>query len=251
MNYRSWHYFEEEYGVYLRINNTLHSDGIRMRSLNNKYIHTMSELFVEWYLFSCGDESKTVDAFLTDSSLDKYITTDDFYDILAGKALPANELAELIRIINPFKITRPRMGALLRRNFKYPRIIHKDVYSEVTSAACAYKDDLKKQKAIRTLKWHRDNKDHILAYHKNRYETEPDFRDRAKSRAREQRARIKECPDKDKANKVYKANWAKWKRDGQSPTAEFINLLNRRAKKRAKKLNIPHVPILLKDIKVR
>ncbi len=80
-------------------------------------ISSLSELFLEWYLFD-SNEKKNVSKFLKTENLEKVWTEKQFMDLMCGNAYLGDDIVEFLVAKLPFDITRDkiyRLNALAKR----------------------------------------------------------------------------------------------------------------------------------------
>ena len=67
-------------------------------------VQSLSDIFVEWYLFD-SSKSKTLEEFIESEALQDVFTSEQFMDVMAGVKHIDDNLCELLSHILPFKIT--------------------------------------------------------------------------------------------------------------------------------------------------
>ncbi len=79
-------------------------------------ISTLSEVFVEWYLFDSSVE-KNIETFLQNEDLTDVFTESEFMDLMCGYAFVDNKLLELITLKLPYRLDTNKLKHL---NFSLP-----------------------------------------------------------------------------------------------------------------------------------
>ena len=74
-------------------------------------IQSLSDIFVEWYLFD-SSKPKTLEEFIESESLRDVFTPEQFMDVMAGAKHIDDNLCELLSCLLPFRITSERIGYL-------------------------------------------------------------------------------------------------------------------------------------------
>lgn len=74
-------------------------------------IQSLSELFIEWYLFD-SSESKDISAFLKSEQIDDIFTPEQFMDLMCGNAFLDELLIDFIYEILPFRILKNKIDFL-------------------------------------------------------------------------------------------------------------------------------------------
>ena len=126
----------------------------------NSKIRTLSEVFLEWFLFDSSEE-KTLESFIKSENIDAFITPEQFMDIMSNKAHLDEHLILLVQQKLPFQVPLKKMYYLnsqARKNYTYcikvpPEIIHDLIKKEL---------DLKKEKIKQQRKqYYEQNRDKI------------------------------------------------------------------------------------------
>ena len=74
-------------------------------------VQSLSDIFVEWYLFD-SSKPKTLEEFIESESLRDVFTPEQFMDVMAGAKHIDDNLCELLSCLLPFRITSERIGYL-------------------------------------------------------------------------------------------------------------------------------------------
>ena len=131
----------------------------------NSKIRTLSEVFLEWFLFDSSEE-KTLESFIKSENIDAFITPEQFMDIMSNNAHLDEPLILLVQQKLPFQVPLKKMYYLnsqARKNYTYcikvpPEIIHDLIKKEL---------DLKKEKIKQHQKqYYEQNRDKIAEYQK-------------------------------------------------------------------------------------
>ena len=139
----------------------------------NSKIRTLSEVFLEWFLFDSSEE-KTLESFIKSENIDAFITPEQFMDIMSNKAHLDEHLILLVQQKLPFQVPLKKMYYLnsqARKNYTYcikvpPEIIHDLIKKEL---------NLKKEKIKQQQKqYYEKNRDKILEYQKQYQEKNHD-----------------------------------------------------------------------------
>ena len=126
----------------------------------NSKIRTLSEVFLEWFLFDSSEE-KTLESFIKSENIDAFITPEQFMDIMSNKAHLDEHLILLVQQKLPFQVPLKKMYYLnsqARKNYTYcikvpPEIIHDLIKKEL---------NLKKEKIKQQRKqYYEQNRDKI------------------------------------------------------------------------------------------
>lgn len=134
----------------------------------NSKIRTLSEVFLEWFLFDSSEE-KTLESFIKSENIDAFITPEQFMDIMSNKAHLDEHLILLVQQKLPFQVPLKKMYYLnsqARKNYTYcikvpPEIIHDLIKKEL---------NLKKEKIKQQRKqYYEENRDKIAEYKKQYY----------------------------------------------------------------------------------
>lgn len=83
----------------------------------SSHVSTLSELFLEWYLFD-SNEKKDISKFLKTEELEKVFTEKQFMDLMCGDAYVCDDIARFLYDILPFKVGIDkiyRLNALARK----------------------------------------------------------------------------------------------------------------------------------------
>ena len=139
----------------------------------NSKIQTLSEVFLEWFLFDSSEE-KTLESFIKSENIDAFITPEQFMDIMSNNAHLDEPLILLVQQKLPFQVPLKKMHYLnsqARKNYTYcikvpPEIIHDLIKKEL---------NLKKEKIKQQQKqYYEKNRDKILEYQKQYQEKNHD-----------------------------------------------------------------------------
>ena len=139
----------------------------------NSKIRTLSEVFLEWFLFDSSEE-KTLESFIKSENIDAFITPEQFMDIMSNNAHLDEPLILLVQQKLPFQVPLKKMYYLnsqARKNYTYcikvpPEIIHDLIKKEL---------DLKKEKIKQHQKqYYEQNRDKIAKHQKQYYEENRD-----------------------------------------------------------------------------
>ena len=139
----------------------------------NSKIRTLSEVFLEWFLFDSSEE-KTLESFIKSENIDAFITPEQFMDIMSNNAHLDEPLILLVQQKLPFQVPLKKMHYLnsqARKNYTYcikvpPEIIHDLIKKEL---------DLKKEKIKQHQKqYYEQNRDKIAKHQKQYYEENRD-----------------------------------------------------------------------------
>ena len=147
-----------------------HND-LSITFLSNNPITNLSELFTE--LFLCyapnNDDEYTVNDFLTAVGLSKYITTDNFYDILQSKAFLDNSLCKLIQLISPIHVNRLQIARYNKHRITdgYTIVADDAIYVEI--------QQLQTDKTAKATRRYRQTQ---YAKHVKRMENDPEYREK-------------------------------------------------------------------------
>ncbi len=169
----------------------------------NSKIRTLSEVFLEWFLFDSSEE-KTLESFIKSENIDAFITPEQFMDIMSNKAHLDEHLILLVQQKLPFQVPLKKMYYLnsqARKNYTYcikvpPEIIHDLIKKELNLKKEKIKqqrkqyyeqnrDKIAKQKkqyceinrdkiAKHKKQYYEENRDKILEYTKQYYEKNRD-----------------------------------------------------------------------------
>nr|MCR4918034.1 hypothetical protein [Alphaproteobacteria bacterium] len=86
-------------------------------------ISSLSEVFLEWYLFDSSTE-KNIKIFLETEGIADVFTENEFMDLLCGKACLDDTLVEFVALKLPFSLTLKRLGYLnFRAQTRYIPVI--------------------------------------------------------------------------------------------------------------------------------
>ena len=169
----------------------------------NSKIRTLSEVFLEWFLFDSSEE-KTLESFIKSENIDAFITPEQFMDIMSNKAHLDEHLILLVQQKLPFQVPLKKMYYLnsqAKKNYTYcikvpPEIIHDLIKKELNLKKEKIKqqrkqyyeqnrDKIAKQKkqyceinrdkiAKHKKQYYEENRDKILEYTKQYYEKNRD-----------------------------------------------------------------------------
>lgn len=103
--------FEEPDDKSLIFDEQLQSTYIKSTNSVSNHISSLSEIFLEWYLFDSSTE-KDVQKFLTDEDLTDIFKESDFMDLMCGTAYLDEELIKLVLLKLPFHISTNKLQYL-------------------------------------------------------------------------------------------------------------------------------------------
>lgn len=185
-------------------------------------VNSLSEIFVEWYLFD-SSKPKTIEDFLETESLQGIFTPEQFIAIMAGTAHIDKNLCTILSHLLPFKITTQRIFALnrfienstpeitcstdalfikhkliLEKKKEYARQYHLEHQEEIRTRRHAHylKNKEKIQEQIKKYylthrdeilekqkQWRMQNAEHLKQYHANYRKNNPEIVSERKKRS--------------------------------------------------------------------
>ena len=153
----------EESSMHLMTTPLMDSECVRISSL--------SEVFLEWYLFD-SNTTKSVATFLKNEGITDVFTEKQFMDVLCGDACLDDTLVEFVALKLPFPLTLDRLHYLNSREKKRHVIVIKskfDLIDTIKELAAQQKQQaIEKEKEIQK-KYREEHHDQIIEYDRKRY----------------------------------------------------------------------------------
>ena len=153
-----------------------------------KTINTLSDLFVEWYLFDSTNE-KTIKSFLSDEGLADIFTETQYMDLMCGNARMDDVLLPYIWHKLPFSITLEKLHKINYKSLKkYTVLVNEDVFRQKMAEILETKEQKKKLDAHeyyiknrewileRNKKWRERNPEKVAKYATEWNKKNPEYR---------------------------------------------------------------------------
>lgn len=135
-------------------------------------ISSLSEVFLEWYLFDSSTE-KNIKIFLETEGIADVFAEEQFMDLLCGKACLDDTLVEFVALKLPFPLTLNRLGYLnFRAKTQYIPVIKSksDLIDKIREIFKQQKQQAIEKEKSQQKAYREAHHDQILEYDRKRYE---------------------------------------------------------------------------------
>ncbi|MBR6364074.1 MAG: hypothetical protein IKS08_03240 [Alphaproteobacteria bacterium] len=127
-------------------------------------ISTLSELFLEWYLFDSSEE-KDVKKFLAEAKIQDVLNEAQFMDLMCGMAYLDDDLLQLISLKLPFTICADKLHSMNAQVAKSKKAYKIESKSNVTDKIQEVALSKEEEQRAKKLRWYHAHRDHYIEYY--------------------------------------------------------------------------------------